>query len=900
MKLPCSCMAFPSKSTGSLPATSKEGGPSSSRSSFFNRFKKNKNSSNNNKDKHSKADRENVPPPDDNIGHENGTYGTSTGAAAGRNDGNAIEPLFKPENARRVVDAPLSSPTTASVPSGALGQKKSPPASAPAPSNAPVDAIKPVGRTDSEKRENMQEIRPTRQEQRALSTDPKRLNRLSGQNFEYRHTSTSLASPRTSGLDMAGPRGTSTSLRSPRATVASILDPRSSTGRIIDNPPLSPLTDIHTPDPKDWLYEEDERYQEMIEEELEWRWILNLSMHFRERADREKFFVTYAEAPTVRHRVTVSCDYRNAEPGSLEEELKHIPYQREKSARIYEAVRDSLFDIQFYPTITNLKLETKDGRLHVHVNEDINEIIHYPHTNLVRHLHCELYQESELDFECHLSGFVYKVRSGDQVFIKKEIPGPDTVDEFLYEVNALHALRHSTSVIRFGGLVVDERRKHVKGLLIAYAPNGSLIDVVFNERGRLPWKRRERWAKQIVAGLSEIHEEGFVQGDFTMSNMVLDEHNDVKIIDINRRGCPIGWEPPEIKGLIESQQRIGMFIGVKSDVYQLGMVLWGLVYQVDEPEAAAKPLDMDAAPPEIPEYFKRIVMACLSDAPKDRPSAKELLRWFPDLSRDRSPPPPSPPIDVVVGDGQVVHISTSSSKGSPTSLRINSKNGFKQPLLSELSPSKTNFVESPAVMTPIARPFENLNGRLNGFRAPSPGYPSDKNDHHTHHHHHHTHSAATDDYILPSSPPRGPPSSHVPESPMTDIVSSPPIKGDDEFQWEGGYKIERISGLDYPPSDSDAAGTMTFRIESLEDARREIANSISSHRGSKRFSRSSMSSVGVDAQVPDTVDGGKTAASQPAPQLLPPVSFGSMDSSASMDYTTPAEEFPPKMQLNMI
>lgn len=134
---------------------------------------------------------------------------------------------------------------------------------------------------------------------------------------------------------------------------------------------------------------------------------------------------------------------------------------------------------------------------------------------------------------------------------------------------------------------------------------------------------------------------------------------------------------------------------------------------------------------------------------------------------------------------------------------------------------------------------------------------------------------------------------------MTDIVSSPPIKGDDEFQWEGGYKIERISGLDYPPSDSDAAGTMTFRIESLEDARREIANSISSHRGSKRFSRSSMSSVGVDGQVPDTAEVG--VKTPQASQLLPPVSFGRMDSSVSMEYATPAEEFPPPtttMQVN--
>ncbi|KAF3906693.1 hypothetical protein ABW20_dc0110453 [Dactylellina cionopaga] len=892
MKSLCSCMAFPSKSTGSLPASSKEAGPSTSKSSFFNRFKKGLHKE---KDKHNRPDRENIPP-DSNSRSTHGNHGNSVangnGNGVGNGNGiigknksgtssiaNSLEPLHKPENARRVApDGALSSPTTAAVPVGALQRSSSQRKSTAPPAGSTLeDKIKPAGRVDSEKRENLREIRPTRKEQRALSTDPKRIQRLSGQNFDYRHTSTSLASPQNSALDILGPRGTNASLRSPRATVTSILDPRSSSNRIDQHqPPLSPATDIHSPDAKDWLYEEDERFQEMIDEELEWRWILNLSMHFRERSDREKFFVTYAESPHIRHRITVSCDYRNAEPGSLEEELKHIPYQREKSARIYEAVRESLFDIQFYPTITNLKLETKDGRLHVHVNEDINEIIHYPHANLVRHLHCDIYQESELEFDCHLSGFVYKVRQGDRVFIKKEIPGPDTIDEFLYEINALHSLRHSTSVIKFGGLVVDERRKHVRGLLISYAPNGSLIDVVFNERGKLPWKRRERWARQIVAGLSEIHEEGFVQGDFTMSNMVLDENNDVKIIDINRRGCPIGWEPPEIKGLIESQQRIGMFIGVKSDVYQLGMVLWGLVYQVDEPEAAARPLDMDAAPEEVPEYFKRIVMACLSDEPRDRPSAKELLYRFPELERETNPPPP---IDVVVGDGQVVHVTSSSSRGSPTSLRINARNGFRPPLLGELSPSRNHYVESPMTMSPaMARPFDNLNGRVNGFGQEF-GHSPERNAGHAA-------DGSSGGFSPYSSPPRGPPSSqYIPESPATDIVSSPPVKDDSEFQWEG-YKIEQIA----PPEaiDDNTEMAMTFRIESLEDARREIANSISSQRGSKRFSRSSVASV--DSPVPDTVSIGERTTKQP-PQLLPP--FERLDSTGTVEFETPNEEFPP-------
>ncbi|KAF3397606.1 hypothetical protein DPV78_007357 [Talaromyces pinophilus] len=387
-----------------------------------------------------------------------------------------------------------------------------------------------------------------------------------------------------------------------------------------------------------------ETVDDELEQELERKWILNLSMHFRDKSEREKFFVTYAEKPNKWRRVTVSCDYRDAPPDSLEQDLKELHYQRDKSARIYESIRESLPEIQFYDTVTNLKLETSDGRLHVHVTEDVNEIIPYPPVSSVRHLGNRLIPEQDLMFDSHLSGFVYKVQLDGKAYIKKEIPGPDTVDEFLYEINALHALHGSQSVIQFEGIIVDDHLERVKGLLISYAEQGALVDVLYDFRGQLSLTRRERWARQIVQGLCEIHEAGYVQGDFTLSNIVIDGNDNAKIIDINRRGCPVGWEPPEIAAKIESNQRISMYIGVKSDLFQLGMTLWALAMQEDEPERQPRPLfipiDM-----KIPGYYRRVIAHCLSDRPRDRLSAKELLAMFPPDPKDLHPinavvPPP--------------------------------------------------------------------------------------------------------------------------------------------------------------------------------------------------------------------------------------------------------------------
>ncbi len=247
---------------------------------------------------------------------------------------------------------------------------------------------------------------------------------------------------------------------------------------------------------------------------------------------------------------------------------------------------------------------------------------------MIHHLGCRKIRERDIIFDAHMSGFVYKVRVNDKVLIKKEIPGPDTVDEFLYEINALSRLRTSRNVIHFYGAIVDNDEEHVKGLLISYAERGALIDIIYEEEAGLPWSTREHWARQIVEGLSEIHEAGFVQGDFTLFNIVIDDNGDAKIIDINRRGCPVGWEPPEATPLIESQQRISLYIGVKSDLYQLGMVLWALAMQEDEPEAKGRPLRFGPNA-DVPAWYRTIVETCLSEDPKGRVQAIQLLQRFP-------------------------------------------------------------------------------------------------------------------------------------------------------------------------------------------------------------------------------------------------------------------------------
>ncbi|KAK1957522.1 kinase domain-containing protein [Colletotrichum sublineola] len=499
-------------------------------------------------------------------------------------------------------------------------------------------------RQQSERRNNLAPVEPSPTERRALSVDRR------------------VQSPRTASQTQSFPRASAPDFLENtyegQSAPSAPASPVEEKAEVSLNPMVAPVSaptfddshvhELQSNSDAHSVTTSQSQYEAMIHDELETTWILNLSMHFRDKSKREKFFVTYRESPTLWRRVTISLDYRNAPDNSLELDLMHTNSQRDKSSKIYEAIRDSLQDIQFYQSVTNLKLQTTDGRLHVHVVEDVNEIIQYPTVRQVQHLGCRRIRERDIDFDSHMSGFVYKVRVGGEVLIKKEIPGPDTIDEFLYEVNALNRLRYSRNIIRFYGVVVDDDDEHVKGLLISYAVHGALIDVIYDNQHEsnlgLPWPIREKWARQIVQGLADIHESGFVQGDFTLSNIVIDDEDNAKIIDINRRGCPVGWEPPEATPLIESNQRISMYIGVKSDLYQLGMVLWALAAQDDEPEAQGRPLQLTEEH-IVPAWYREMVDICLSDDPRLRLQASSLMSLFPEAAVGDEVAPPSISVD---------------------------------------------------------------------------------------------------------------------------------------------------------------------------------------------------------------------------------------------------------------
>lgn len=77
-----------------------------------------------------------------------------------------------------------------------------------------------------------------------------------------------------------------------------------------------------------------------------------------------------------------------------------------------------------------------------------------------------------------------------------------------------------------------------------------------------------------------------------------------------------------------------MYIGIKSDLYQLGMVLWALAMEEDEPDLEGRPLFLGAEA-KVPDWYRLLTETCLSPDPRRRLQASQLVQMFPPDVKER-------------------------------------------------------------------------------------------------------------------------------------------------------------------------------------------------------------------------------------------------------------------------
>ena len=151
--------------------------------------------------------------------------------------------------------------------------------------------------------------------------------------------------------------------------------------------------------------------------------------------------------------------------------------------------------------------------------------------------------------------------------------------------------------------------------LLGKSPDGELVFEKFN-RAYIPAEVVslsfcKRWILQLIAGLEYLHSRGIVHRDLRMDNLLISPNFErLLICDLEGR-----WGnrlAPEISR--GSDLNAGWT--EKSDIYDLGLVIRGIVY-------ANNPITSLVERP-LPSLIEAIAEGCTRNLPQDRPSLKDL------------------------------------------------------------------------------------------------------------------------------------------------------------------------------------------------------------------------------------------------------------------------------------
>ena len=239
--------------------------------------------------------------------------------------------------------------------------------------------------------------------------------------------------------------------------------------------------------------------------------------------------------------------------------------------------------------------------------------------------------------------------SGEPVAVKllheSLLRQPKLVTRFVQERTILLMLRHR-NVVRVRDLFsVGE----TLGLVMDLVSGGSLRDHL-RENHTVPAGEAARLSAQVAAALAEAHELGIVHRDLKPDNILLktDKHGrlDTRLTDFGVArilNTPSMTTPNAVFGTphyMAPEAFYGVTASPATDVYALGIVLYELVsghppYRSDSiPDLMRQHMAGDPERrPGIPDALWDVIMSCMAQKPRLRPSAAELVADLSDVAR---------------------------------------------------------------------------------------------------------------------------------------------------------------------------------------------------------------------------------------------------------------------------
>jgi len=210
---------------------------------------------------------------------------------------------------------------------------------------------------------------------------------------------------------------------------------------------------------------------------------------------------------------------------------------------------------------------------------------------------------------------------------------------------------------------------------------GEDLDLLIRRAGRLPLRRAIGIARDVCEGVKALHDAGVIHRDLKPANVLVDRRGRARVSDFglatsvhsgpgsdSRLSGTLPYMAPE--------QFSGGEVGVATDIYSLGLVLWELFAGERALEsstfeevfafhaAGSRVRKLVSIVPDIPVVIEDIVGRCLEPDPSRRPSsADEVLRAIPG----------GDPLDAAIEEGETPTpemVAASSMKGEMTWLAL--------------------------------------------------------------------------------------------------------------------------------------------------------------------------------------------------------------------------------------
>ncbi|MFI5288644.1 MAG: serine/threonine-protein kinase, partial [Polyangia bacterium] len=172
---------------------------------------------------------------------------------------------------------------------------------------------------------------------------------------------------------------------------------------------------------------------------------------------------------------------------------------------------------------------------------------------------------------------------------------PDFVARFRREAQSIARLTHPNIVQVYDFGVDTESNPYFVMELI----DGTPLDKIVRERGRLPPLEAVRLIRQAAQGLAAAHRAGIVHRDIKPSNLIVDGSGTLKLVDfgIARVATPAGQALTAAAALMGTpgymapEQAAGKPVDHRADIYALGLTLFELLAGAP-PYAAADPISL--------------------------------------------------------------------------------------------------------------------------------------------------------------------------------------------------------------------------------------------------------------------------------------------------------------------